>query len=63
MVSKLDGRVKNLEGKKGETAAPAVQICPAKPVSKPPAKPAPKDEDDDLDLFGSESEVCDVKLK
>ena len=55
--------MKNLEGKKGETAAPAVQICPAKPVSKPPAKPAPKDEDDDLDLFGSESEVCDVKLK
>lgn len=50
LVLSLDSRVKSLEGSTGTTAAP-------KPAAAPqPAKPAAKDDDDDVDLFGSDEE-------
>lgn len=55
IVVQLDKRVLELEG-----TQPQVAICPAKPSAKKPAPEA--QEEDDVDLFGSDSEASG-KLK
>lgn len=58
----MDSRVKDLEGKAAPYLGkvPNIQICPQKPES-PKEKAAPKEEeDDDVDLFGSDSEASGV---
>lgn len=57
IVSRLDERVKTLEDRPLGIDPMRFAICPAKPPSPAPTKEAPKaDEDDDVDLFGSDSE-------
>ncbi|XP_008205725.1 probable elongation factor 1-delta isoform X2 [Nasonia vitripennis] len=63
VVTKLDSRVKDLEIKAAPYLGqvPNLQICPQKPES-PKEKAAPKEEeDDDVDLFGSDSEGEDAE--
>lgn len=59
VVGRLDERVKILENRPLNFDPMRIAICPAKPPSPVPTKAAPKanDDDDDVDLFGSESEV------
>ncbi|XP_015180125.1 PREDICTED: probable elongation factor 1-delta isoform X3 [Polistes dominula] len=59
IIEKLEKRVNILEEEK--PSLPPLQICPAKP-SAMIEKPSPKEEDDeDLDLFGSDSEGEDAE--
>ncbi|XP_014616251.1 PREDICTED: probable elongation factor 1-delta isoform X1 [Polistes canadensis] len=59
IIEKLEKRVNVLEEEK--PSLPPLQICPAKP-SEMIEKPSPKEEDDeDLDLFGSDSEGEDAE--
>ncbi|XP_058798068.1 probable elongation factor 1-delta isoform X2 [Phymastichus coffea] len=56
-ISKLDNRVKTLEGQSGQapkSSAPA-PVAPAKPAKKE------EEEDEDVDLFGSDSEGEDAE--
>lgn len=57
MIKKLEIRVKELEGKncKLESVSKVSSQNSAPKVA--PQKPAKKEEDDDVDLFGSDSEV------
>lgn len=63
LVTKLESRVNDLEIKAAPYfgQVPNLQICPQKPES-PKEKAAPKEEeeDDDVDLFGSDSEASSV---
>jgi len=58
-VQELRGIVKQLETKLANNSWPSLQICPAKPADAPSA--APKADDDDVDLFGSDSEGEDAE--
>ncbi|KAI4494557.1 hypothetical protein M0804_000758 [Polistes exclamans] len=61
IIEKLEKRVNVLEEEK--PSLPPLQICPAKP-SEMIEKPSPKEEDDeDLDLFGSDSEAKTAKIR
>jgi hypothetical protein len=52
-IDKLESHGKILEGKPGD-ASPVTKTVSAAPATKP----AEVDEDDSVDLFGSDSEVC-----
>jgi len=59
----MDARLSSIEKNVG--CVPYIAICPAKPASacaKPPTKPA-ADDDDDVDLFGSDSEDDEAAAK
>ncbi|XP_076477756.1 elongation factor 1-delta isoform X1 [Bombus vancouverensis nearcticus] len=60
-VEKLEERVKALEDKIFVSAVPTLAVCPAKP--QPASKPAQEkaDDDEDVDLFGSDSEAKDAE--
>ncbi|XP_043589572.1 probable elongation factor 1-delta isoform X3 [Bombus pyrosoma] len=60
-VEKLEERVKALEDKIFISAAPTLAVCPAKP--QPDSKPVQEkaDDDEDVDLFGSDSEGEDAE--
>lgn len=55
-VQELKSIVKQLETTLANNSWPSLQICPAKPADPAPAAKA-DDGDDDVDLFGSDSEV------
>lgn len=59
MTEMLEKRVNDLE--QGKTLSmPPIQICPSKPTTVPESTPA-KEDDEDIDLFGSDSEGEDAE--
>jgi hypothetical protein len=58
-VDSLESRVKTME-EKPSSASPVVPSSKAEVITSVPPSAAPKDvdEDDNIDLFGSDSEVC-----
>ncbi|KAK2579652.1 hypothetical protein KPH14_011577 [Odynerus spinipes] len=60
IIEKLEKRVKVLE--EGKTPLlPPIQICPAKPNTVPEKVSTKEDDDEDVDLFGSDSEGEDAE--
>ncbi|XP_015587955.1 probable elongation factor 1-delta isoform X3 [Cephus cinctus] len=60
LVEQLGGRVVTLEEKTALPSAPVVAVCPPNPAASA-TKPQAKDADDDVDLFGSDSEGEDAE--
>lgn len=60
-IDKLDERVKALEDKVSllYTAPPTIAICPAKPEPTVKQTQEKADDDEDVDLFGSDSEASE----
>jgi ribosomal protein L12E/L44/L45/RPP1/RPP2 len=56
-IDKLESHVKLLEGKVLDASLLAASVTQAAPAA-PAVKPKEVDEDDNVDLFGSDSEVC-----
>ncbi|XP_076546259.1 elongation factor 1-delta isoform X1 [Osmia lignaria lignaria] len=63
IIDKLDERVKALEDKVSllYTAPPTLAVCPAKPEPATKQTQEKADDDEDVDLFGSDSEAKDAE--